>query len=133
MADTIHVMAAQADGKVKLWEVHPDHPNGEIFISGDGTSVEVAETAEVKQRLKDGTLVKVTRGKAHKPVADDEPKAPADDDKNPADDKKPDAPVVNEPVTQWPAATETKVAENKPATEEKPVSKKAKGETWQSR
>lgn len=59
MAEIITVMGAKVDDRVVLWEVHPDHPNGEIFISGDGTSSEVALTAQVQQRLNDRTLVQV--------------------------------------------------------------------------
>lgn len=59
MANTITVMAAQVNGKVVLWEVHPEHPNGEIFISGDGQSVEVALTPAIQQRLNDRRLVRV--------------------------------------------------------------------------
>jgi hypothetical protein len=52
-------MAAKQDGRTVIWEVHPDHPTGEIFVSGDGVSVEVAPTVEVAKRIKDGLLVQV--------------------------------------------------------------------------
>lgn len=59
MAELITVMAAKADDKVVIWETNPDHPNGEIFISGDGTSSQVALTPAVQHRLDNRTLVKV--------------------------------------------------------------------------
>lgn len=43
---------------VALWERHPDHPGGEVFIAGFG-NVEVAETAAVKSALRRGTLIEV--------------------------------------------------------------------------
>lgn len=59
MADTIRVMAAKQDDRVVLWEVHPDHPNGEVFIAGNGRATEVALTGAVERRLKTGELVQV--------------------------------------------------------------------------
>jgi hypothetical protein len=44
--------------RVALWERHPDHPGGEVFVAGPG-EFEVAETAAVKKRLNDGWLVEV--------------------------------------------------------------------------
>lgn len=60
MSKTIKVMGAKVDDKTILWETHPDHPAGEIFIAGNGTAVEVAETPRIAALIKDGTLVKVT-------------------------------------------------------------------------
>lgn len=51
----ILVKAANPE-RVALWERHPDHPGGEIFISGE-TAVSVAETQAVQARLKSGVLV----------------------------------------------------------------------------
>lgn len=59
MTELITVMGAKVDDRVVLWEVHPDHPTGEIFIAGNGTAVQVALTAQVQQRLNDRTLVQV--------------------------------------------------------------------------
>jgi len=69
MAETIKVKAAKKDDKVVIWETHPDHPAGEIFISGDDSTHDVAETAEVLLRIKAGTLVKVFDPSATKPAA----------------------------------------------------------------
>ena len=68
MAETIKVKAAKKDGKVVIWETHPNHPTGEIFISGDDSTHDVAETAEVLLRIKAGTLVKVFDPSATKPA-----------------------------------------------------------------
>lgn len=61
-AKTIKVRAseqAQAAKTVVLYERHPDHPDGEIFISGNDTVHTVAPTAAVRQKLHDGLLVEV--------------------------------------------------------------------------
>lgn len=76
MAKKIKVMAAKQDSTVVLWETHPDHvsesnPTGEIFITGNGESCEVAITIEVQKRLADGRLVKVN---IEAPALDKEPK-----------------------------------------------------------
>jgi len=76
MAETIKVKAAQKDGKVVIWEKHPDHPTGEIFIGGDDNTHDVAETAEVLLRIKAGTLVKVFDPSATKPAAPESDTAP---------------------------------------------------------
>lgn len=59
MTDFIKVEATNAVGKVALWEKHPKHPTGEVFVSGDGTVVEVANTAAVRAAIKAGALVEV--------------------------------------------------------------------------
>lgn len=59
MAEIITVMAAKVDDRVVLWEVHPDHPTGEIFIAGNGTAVQVALTPQVQRHLNDRALVQV--------------------------------------------------------------------------
>jgi len=59
MSNIITVMAASVNGKVALWDVHPDHPGGEIFVSGDGRSVQVALTPAVQGKLNTGDLIKV--------------------------------------------------------------------------
>ena len=43
---------------VALWERHPDHPGGEVFVAGPG-DVPVAETPAVQAALKRGDLVEV--------------------------------------------------------------------------
>lgn len=59
MADVIEVKAVTEDRKVVLWEKHPSHPNGEVWISGNGRAVKVARTAEVDKRIRSGVLVQV--------------------------------------------------------------------------
>lgn len=59
MADLINVMAAKVDDRVALWERHPDHPTGEVWIVGDGTQHEVALTPRVVSLLKSGVLIRV--------------------------------------------------------------------------
>lgn len=41
---------------VAIWERHPDHPDGEIFISTDGKAHTVADTELVRRKLADGVL-----------------------------------------------------------------------------
>lgn len=59
MSELITVKSTKEDGKVCLWERNDRHPDGEVFVSGDGVSHRVALTSEVALRLKDGVLVKV--------------------------------------------------------------------------
>lgn len=136
MADTIFVMAAKADDKTVLWETDPmhvtdDNPTGEIFIAGNGTSVEVGRTPEIERRLKDGTLVEVRhggKGKKQTKEADDQPAKEADTTFRPAHpwEAPPDAinPMVEtKPVTD----TQPTPAPARPAVEpmeERPVAKK---------
>ena len=54
----ITVRGAGDDHKTALWEVHVDHPNGEVMIINEDVGVEAAETAAVKQGLANGTLLK---------------------------------------------------------------------------
>jgi hypothetical protein len=54
----VTVRGAGDDHKTALWEVHPDHPNGEVMIINEDAGVEAAETAAVKQGLANGTLLK---------------------------------------------------------------------------
>jgi hypothetical protein len=54
----ITVKSSLPGNQVALWERHPDHPGGEVFVAGPD-EFEVAETAAVKKRLNDGWLVKV--------------------------------------------------------------------------
>jgi len=59
MTKTIKVMPAKTDGRVLLWEVHPAHPAGEVFIKGDETTYLVAQTTAVTGLLERGQLVKI--------------------------------------------------------------------------
>lgn len=54
----ITVKSALSGNRVALWQVHPDHPGGEVFVVGD-KGVKVAETDAVKEAIKDGKLVQV--------------------------------------------------------------------------
>lgn len=69
-------------GRVALWETHPAHPNGEVFIA-DQEPVEVGATEQVHKRLADGWLVEV---KPEKPVKPPEPVEPPEMPE-PAEDK----------------------------------------------
>lgn len=61
---TLWVKAApELHGKVALWERHPDHPHGEVYVAGD-KPVEVARTGEVLLRLRNKTLIEVDKPKA---------------------------------------------------------------------
>lgn len=59
MIDIIKVKATNTDGRVVIWEKDPSHPIGEIFVSGDGSVTEVANTAAVRAAIKAGALVQV--------------------------------------------------------------------------
>ena len=48
----------QDKARVALWEVHPDHPDGEVFIA-DRESHQVAETRRVREALRAGRLAQV--------------------------------------------------------------------------
>lgn len=62
MTELIMAMAAKVDGRVVLWEVDAAHPEGEVFIAGDGRAVQVAPTARVQKALADGVLLKMQTG-----------------------------------------------------------------------
>lgn len=68
MIDIIKVKATNTDGRVAIWEVNSDHPTGEVFVSGDGSVVEVANTAAVRAAIKAGALVEVEPEKAKAPA-----------------------------------------------------------------
>jgi hypothetical protein len=64
----IKVKSGHGDSsRVALYEKHPEHPNGEVFIANrlkadgkwDYPEVEVAKTPEVNKRLRNGALVEV--------------------------------------------------------------------------
>lgn len=72
---TIRVRA-NAGQRVALWERHPDHPGGEIFLKGDDTA-DVAETPAVRSAIGDGRLLLISPS----PPADEgaaPPPAPSD-------------------------------------------------------
>jgi|GEM_PF-4999166 len=47
--------------RVGLWEVHPDHPGGEVYVCGTDT-YSVAPTRLVRHKLNNGDLVIVEGG-----------------------------------------------------------------------
>lgn len=55
---TILVKSAKDGNQVALWDRHPDHPGGEIFVSGPAV-VEAAETPGVLRALADKRIVQV--------------------------------------------------------------------------
>lgn len=63
---TITVTSGLDNNKVALWEQHPDHPHGEIYVVGDA-EVEVAETPRVFEALRDNRLIKVEDKKSSSP------------------------------------------------------------------
>lgn len=73
MIDIIKVKATNTDGRVALWNRDAAHPNGEVFISGDGAVVEVANTAAVRAAIKAGALVEVQPEAAKAPEVKPEP------------------------------------------------------------
>lgn len=60
MTETIKVVSTVTDGRVVLWEQHPDHPSGEIFISATGKTYDVALTVAVQQKLNRGELQQIS-------------------------------------------------------------------------
>lgn len=63
---TIRVRVSDADGgRVALWERHPAHPDGEVFLAGPGV-FEVALTPAVETRLSRGVLVRVEEKETEK-------------------------------------------------------------------
>ena len=68
----IKVQASQAEQetrRVVLFERHPDHPNGELFISGNDTIHSAAPTKAVLDKLHSGQLVEIgAKAKVEKEV-----------------------------------------------------------------
>lgn len=54
---------------VALWERHPEHPGGEVFLAGGGV-FEVALTPAVEARLRDGRLILVEAASVDASVGD---------------------------------------------------------------
>lgn len=48
--DMVTVKSA-VENRVALWQKHPDHPGGEVFVAGDIVA-QVALTDEVKERIR---------------------------------------------------------------------------------
>jgi len=73
MTDFIKVKATNSENKVALWDRDDRHPNGEVFVSGDGKTVEVANTATVRNAIRSGALVEVQPEVAKAPVKQEAP------------------------------------------------------------
>lgn len=58
---------SNVENRIALWQKHPDHPGGEVFVAG-GIVATVALTDEVQTRIANGFLV----------VTDEIPPAPWD-------------------------------------------------------
>lgn len=94
----IQVRIARPDGnQVVLWERHPAHPNGEVFLVGPET-FDVAETPAVEARLRNGLLVKVEAAAAPAPAAKTEKAKPEATDAEPEIEKAEAAPRRKKPV-----------------------------------
>ncbi len=55
--ETINVKSTD-ETRVGIWEMNEEHPDGEIFVSGDKV-VEVAKTSAVNRALARGLIVEV--------------------------------------------------------------------------
>ena len=65
----IKVKAGDPNNKrVVLWERHPDHPNGEVFIAGGKDTHTVARTPQVAALLANGRLVEVKTKRPAQPT-----------------------------------------------------------------
>ncbi len=81
MAETISVEGGSnlREGEVALWEVHPDHPDGEVYVAQGDDPVRVARTPMVNTRLADGRLVEASGRKAEQRSERAEPPRRSDD------------------------------------------------------
>ena len=53
----LHVKGTgEVDHKTILWEKHPEHPKGEIYVVNDGKTYEVAKTKSISNLLTQGRL-----------------------------------------------------------------------------
>lgn len=65
--DVLRVRVADPESnRVTLWERHPAHPGGEVWLTGAG-SFDVAATPAVVARLRDGRLVAVESVREEEP------------------------------------------------------------------
>lgn len=71
MAELIKVKSADPN-RVALWERHEDHPDNEVFVSGEGV-FEVALTPVVQRKLDQGVLVRVELPPDETPATDEAP------------------------------------------------------------
>lgn len=72
----VTVRGSGNSSRVALWEVHADHPKGEIFLAEDSGPMQVGETTAVLTAIRDGRLVRVEEGPEAAPEA--APEAGAD-------------------------------------------------------
>lgn len=65
---------AKATNRVILWERHPDHPGGEVYIAGNTAGpVAVAATPEIKSLIFRGHLIDQGQAAAQAPAAEAQP------------------------------------------------------------
>lgn len=68
MSELILVKAAEPT-RVSLWERHADHPDSEVWVSGEDV-VQVALTPMVQRKLDQGVLVRVEDAPEDAPTED---------------------------------------------------------------
>ncbi len=79
--EKILVEPAETDGRVILWERHPQHPDGEIYLTADegAEPVEVARTEGVNEAIREGRLNHIrTTQRPRKAERDDSTRVPKD-------------------------------------------------------
>lgn len=103
MTDFIKVKATNNEGRVALWDRDAAHPTGEVFVTGDGSVVEVANTAAVRAAIKAGELVEVQPEVAKSPVKQEVP------------------PTVELKTLEYTMITEREPAPHKPVSEPRTV------------
>jgi hypothetical protein len=57
-------------GLVALWERHPDHPDGEVFINDPNREYLVALTSTVREAINRGKLAEVVKTPTPEPAAE---------------------------------------------------------------
>ena len=68
MADTLRVKVHPnqlKEGRVGLWDRNPAHPNGEVFVAGEG-EFEVGDTSEVRLAIAQKRIVEVRSRRAER-------------------------------------------------------------------
>jgi len=65
-------------GKIALYEAHPDHPNGEVKVTGEG-EFQVAPTRAVLHAIGEGWLVQVGAKSTKEPDSEPTGKSPEPD------------------------------------------------------
>ncbi len=54
--EIVTVRSTASDSKIVIWERHPEHPNGEVFVVSDQKEKRVALTSAVLAELAKGRL-----------------------------------------------------------------------------